>query len=223
MAEDAKIGYNYIAVNNLFNEVDEVATQTKRIVSKYLNEDLIDPMSKLWYAPEAKEFFNKFKGVVEDAEKKMDGAFQSFINNIDGAQEAWSKKTGGGEKAKVIQIQTEKIFLNTAKFKEQKDGNIYIDERGALNYAEGLSTLQQKMTNDLIDQQAELTEASLAFIGNNQAEDIQKCFEKVISSIGEIFDFLDKGDNSLKAEIIRVTEEYRNLALKIREELEGKK
>lgn len=222
MADEAKVGYNYVEMANLFTEVSNIATQTKRIVSKYLNDDLIDPMSKLWYAPEAREFFKKFQSVVRDAEEEMDGAFQSFVESIDRAQRSWSVKTKGGKTAKSVTIRTEKIFLYVAKFKEQRDGNVYIDERGALAFADGLNTIQQKLTNELVDQKAELTNASLAFIGNNQSEGVQKCFDRVMKSVGDIFDFLTKGDTSLRSEIIRVTDEYRNFALKVKAEMEEK-
>ena len=49
-----------------------------------------------------------------------------------------------------------------------------------------------------------------------------KCFDKVIKSIGDIFDFLTKGDTSLRSEIIRVTDEYRSFAIRIKEELDSK-
>ncbi|MBQ6539376.1 MAG: hypothetical protein IJL76_03780 [Bacilli bacterium] len=222
MAEEAKTGYNYVEMANLFTEVSNIATQTKRIVSKYLNDDLIDPMSKLWYAPEAREFFKKFQAVVREAEEEMDGAFQGFIDSLYKAQKAWSVKTKGGETAESITIRTEKIFLYIAKFKDQREGNIYIDEKGALTFVEGLNTIQQKLTNELMDQKADLTSAALAFVGNNQAEGIQKCFDKVVSSISDIFDFLTKGDTSLKSEIIRVTNEYRSFALRIKAEMEEK-
>ncbi len=223
MAEEAKTGYNYVEVANLFTEVSNVATQTKRIVSKYLNDDLIDPMSKLWYAPEAKEFFKRFQGVVKESEEEMDAAFQAFVDKLDLAQQSWSEKTKGGKTAKAVSIRTEKIFLNIAKFKDQRDGNIYIDEKGALVFADNLSTIQQKLTNELMDQKVELTNVALAFIGNNQSEGIQKCFDKILKSIGEIFDFLARGDTSLREEVIRVTDEYRAFALKIKEEMDSKK
>ena len=77
------------------------------------------------------------------------------------------------------------------------------------------------MTNDLMDHKAELSEAALAFVGNDQGLAVQKCFDSVVKSVSEIFDFLARGDNSLRAEIIRVSDEYRQFAQMIKEQMEN--
>ncbi len=222
MTEQGKTGYNYIEVANLFAKVLDVATETKSILSRYLNEEVIDPMSKLWYAPEAKEFFKSFQRTVAEEEKNIDKAFQFFVDKIDLAQHDWSEETEGGEVAEKVTVETEKIFLNVAKIKDQNDGNIYIAERSALNFAEGLTSLREKIVSDIKTQETLLKEASLAFIGDDQGAAIQKCFEGILKTISDIFDFLTTGENSLKETIISVTEEYRRFARRISEEMSSK-
>ena len=87
-----------------------------------------------------------------------------------------------------------------------------------MNFAEELDSIRQRLVNELTDQKLVLSEASVAFVGNDQGERIQSCFDEVLKSIGEIFDFLTRGDNSLKEEIIRVANEYKIFAEKIRDE-----
>ena len=222
MNEQGKTGYNYIEMANLFAKILDVAIETKSILSRYLNEEVIDPMSKLWYAPEAKDFFKSFQRTVADEEKNIDKAFQFFVDKIDLAQHDWSEETEGGEVAEKVTIETENIFLNVAKIKDQNDGNIYIAERSALNFAEGLTSLREKIVSDIKTQETLLKEASLAFIGDDQGAAIQKCFEDVLKTISDIFDFLTTGENSLKETIISVTEEYRRFARKISEEMNSK-
>ncbi len=216
-----KTGYNYEEITNLFNKINDIANDTKSILSKYLNEEVIDHVSIFWCAPEAKHFFKSFQKTVNNEEKNIDKAFQSLVDKIDLVQKNWSITTEGGEISEKINIQTNSIFLNVAKIKEQCNGNIFIKEKEALSFAESLTSLRETIIDDIKNQETLLKEASIAFMGNDQGIAIQSCFEKVLKTVDNIFDFLTVGDNSLKQTVIDATNEYRRCAKMLADEMNG--
>lgn len=221
MADGAMTGYNYKEMTGLTAEVSRVAANTKKVIQACLDDDIVEPMSKLWFAPEAKEFFTKFGETVTKSGEEMKKAFETFDKNIEEAQKAWSEKTGGGNTGSIIGLPTMELKINVGAFKESDGGNIVLYEKQAIAFAESLDGVQKKLSKSIEEQRTELSKAVTAFLGHEQGEAVNKCFDGVLTAVGTIFTYLSVGENSLSGQIKKAAETYKKMAEQVRSEMEN--
>ena len=221
MAEDAMTGYNFQEVAGLGAEVLKVAKNTQKAVQDCLDNDIVEPMSKLWYAPEAKEFFTKFQATVEKSGEEMQKAFNTFNTNVSGAQDAWSTKTGGGQKGNVTEISGLPLKVNVGAFKDSDGGNIVLYEKQAISFADSLDGVQKQLSAKIAEQRQDLSKAVTSFLGHDQGEAVNKCFDSVLVAVGSIFTYLAVGENSLKGQIKEAAESYKKMAEEIKSGMES--
>ncbi len=218
---DAMTGYNFQEIVGLSAEVNRVAQNTKKVIQTCLDDDIVEKMSKLWYAPEAKEFFAKFGETVTASGEEMKKAFTTFTENISKAQDAWSEKTGGGRKGTVLPVPNLSLKINTGAFRDNDGGNIVLYEKQAIAYADSLDAIQKKLSQSIEEQRQDLTRAVTSFLGHEQGEAVNKCFDGVLTAVGSIFTYLSVGDNSLKGQIIKAADTYKKMAEEIRSGMES--
>ncbi len=213
--EEDRLGYNHIEIGKIHDEVDTIAKATAKAIEDAMGTDIVQPMSTMWYAPEAVEFFTEFKKTVEAAAGTLTEAFNGFITNVNNAQTAWSDKTGGGAKTEVQAIGNLSITIDISSIKEEDNGSIMLYKSKALAHADSLAAVQTRLTKAIADQKAALENLNQAFLGGGQGAAVEHCFEVVLGVIAQIFDFLTKGQNSLQEQIKAAAETYSKMAEEI--------
>jgi hypothetical protein len=209
---DDQFGYNHIEIGKIHDEVDTIGKATAKAIEDVMSTDIVQPMSTLWYAPEAIEFFTSFKGTVEAAAMTLTSAFNGFIVNVNSAQQAWSEKTGGGKQTPVEPIGTLTITIDISSIKDENAGSIVLYTTKARAHADSLTAIQAKLEKAIADQKAALENLNQAFLGGGQGAAVEHCFEVVLAAIAQIFDFLTKGQNSLQNQINAAADTYTKMA-----------
>ena len=212
---DDQLGYNHIEIGKIHDEVDTIAKATAKAIEDAMSTDIVQPMSTMWYAPEAITFFTQFKKTVEDAAGTLTEAFNGFITNVNNAQTAWSKKTGEGATTHVEEIGNLSITIDISSIKEEDSGSIMLYKTKALGHADSLGTVQTRLSKAIADQKTALENLNQAFLGGGQGAAVEHCFEVVLGAIAQIFDFLTKGENSLQGQIKAAAETYTKMAEEI--------
>ena len=220
-AGDTMTGYNFNEMSGLGNEINTIVKATEKDIQASIDADICEPMAKLWFAPEAKQFFQEFGKTVEESGNQVEKAFETFLKNVELAQDKWSEKTGGGRKGYLGSVPNCKLKVNVSMFKESDGGNVVLYERQAISYADGLKAVQDSLTKKIEGHKGELTKAVTSFLGDGQGEAVNKCFDGVLTAVGTIFDYLSVGDNSLAGQIKKAAETYKKMAEEVKTGMEN--
>ena len=203
-------GYNCQEVNALRDVINSTAESSGSTIVDRLHTDIVVPMSTVWYAPEAVEFFNKFAEVVKASGQAITDYFDQFRAAVEEAGKNWAENTDG-EIPNLPAIDTVELTLSVSEISKDNNGNVTIDETQANSIASKLGEVESSIKSDLEKLAANLN-AETAFIGGNQASSLESCFQKVSGEVHRIFSFLTEGDNSLQSQINAAVIKYQEVS-----------
>ena len=167
-------------------------------------------MSTVWYAPEAKEFFEGLATTVRATGEGITKAFDTFRAAVQAAGEEWAENTGG-ERPSLSPIDNVELALNVSDIQESNAGNVTIDGTQASTIASRLTEVQENIKSDLQSLAAKLS-AESAFIGQGQASAVEQCFVTVSGEIYKIFSYLTEGEDSLQGQINKAVKKYQDVS-----------
>lgn len=206
-------GYNCENINALRDVINSTASRAGAGIVERLHSDIIVPMSSVWYAPEAIEFFEGFAATVKASGENITAAFDAFRNAIESAGKNWAENTGG-EMPSLPAIDAVELELNVSEIQPENGGNVTIDEGQATAIAGSLAEVEAGIKTDL-ENLAEGLNAETAFIGHGQADALQICFIQLSGELHKIFRYLTEGENSLQGQINKAVQKYVDVSLSI--------
>ena len=209
-------GYNAENVNALREVINSTAASTGTTICDDLKAGVITPMSTVWYAPEAVEFFEGFAASVAETGTAITEAFDGFRASIQSAGEYWAENTGGDAPV-LAEIDAVELNLDVSAIQPNNAGNVVIDEEAANSVAGTLEGVEETIKTNLSGLAANL-DAATAFMGHDQATALQELFVKVSESVAGIFKYLTEGDNNLKSQIEAAAQKYADVATNIHSE-----
>lgn len=203
-------GYNCEEVQNLREVINQTATQSANDIIETLHNSIIVPMSSVWYAPEAVTFFEGFQADVRNIGKTITQAFDGFRQFVQDAGTSWAENTKGAAPS-LSPIDLVELNLSVSEIQPDNNGNITIDGSRATTIANSLSQVEEEIKAKL-QQRAGNLSAETAFIGGNQSQSLQNCFETVAGAVHHAFRCLTEGDNALQTQINKAVEKYSQIA-----------
>jgi hypothetical protein len=204
-------GYNQAEVENLRDVINSTAQAASTGIVDRLHTEIIVPMSKAWYAPEAQTFFQEFATVVANSGENIKNAFDLFKNCVQEAGSNWAENTGG-QAPVLANLDDVTLNLSVSEILEKDDaGNVGIIDSSAEAVVNTLATVEDEIKSDLQSLAANLN-AETAFLGGSQASAIQECFVKVSGEIHKIFSYLATGDDSLVNVLNACRKKYTDVA-----------
>lgn len=207
------IGYDCEQINALRDVINSTAQQAGNGIVERLHGGIVVPMSSVWYAPEAVEFFEGFASDVKKAGEKITAAFDAFRGAVEGAGEIWAENTGG-EAPSLAAIDNVDLDLNVSDIQPKLGNAVVIDKEQATTIASNLTEVEEGIKSDL-ENLAQNLNAESAFIGHGQADALQTCFVEVSGAIHKLFKNLTEGKNNLQSQINKSAEKYSNLSIKL--------
>lgn len=207
-------GYNSQNIAALRDVIDRTAQSVAEKVVTRLHDEIIRPISEVWHAPEAVDFFTKFAETVKGTGQNIRDIFDSFRKAVEQAGSIWAENTGG-EAPTLGAISDVNLELPVREIQvKDSAGNVGIDEAAANKIANNLTNVEEEIKSDMEAVANEL-DASTAFLGHGQAEAVAECFIKINLEIHLIFKFLTEGDLSLQAQIISAAKKYGDVSVGI--------
>ena len=88
-------GYNATEVEALADVISSTAQKAGEGIVERLHNEIVVPMSSVWYAPEAQEFFQKFSETVASAGENITAAFDAYRQAVQDAGKNWAENTKG--------------------------------------------------------------------------------------------------------------------------------
>lgn len=203
-------GYNCEQVNALRDVINSTAQQAGQNIVERLHSDIIVPMSTVWYAPEAVDFFNGFAQTVKASGENITQAFDAYRGAVESAGKNWAENTGG-EVPSLPTIDTVDLTLNVSDIQPENAGNVTIEEGQASQIASKLGEVEEGIKADL-ENLANNLDAESAFIGHGQGEALKQCFVTVSGELHKIFKYLTDGEESLQGQINKAVQKYQEVS-----------
>lgn len=206
-------GYNCQKINELRDVINSRAQQAGNGIVERMHNEIIVPMSTVWYAPEAVEFFGGLAETVRACGQGITQAFDAFRDAVQQAGTNWAENTGG-EVPMLTSIDAVELNLNVSDIQPDNNGNVTIDEAQANTIAANLTEVEASIKSDLEAFAANLN-AETAFIGHGQGSALQECFTRISGEIHKIFKYLTEGEDSLQSQIRKAVEKYQTVSTSI--------
>ncbi len=203
-------GYNCAQVNALRDVINNTAQQSSQNIVERLHNEIIVPMSTVWYAPEAVEFFNGFANTVKATGEAITKAFDNYRAAVEDAGQYWAENTHG-EAPSLPAIDNVDLTLNVSDIQPDNAGNVTIDEGGANQIAGRLAEVEDGIKSDL-ENLANNLDAESAFIGHGQSDALRECFVTVSGELHKIFKYLTDGEESLQGQINKAVQKYQEMS-----------
>ena len=204
-------GYNCQKVTELGTKINNCAQNAAKTIVERLHNDIIVPMSTVWYAPEAIDFFSGFVSTVLSSGENIRSAFDAYRLAVQQAGENWAANTGG-ESPVLAEVQHISMILSISEIQgSTESGDVIIDEGQANAIAANLGEVEEGIKSDLEIIANEL-DAETAFIGHGQGAALKDCFVRVSGEIHKIFKYLTDGEDSLQGQINKAAQKYQEVS-----------
>src|SRR5699024_9837438 len=132
----------------LADVINNTAQKAGEGITERLHDEIVVPMSTVWYAPEAQEFFQKFAETVASAGQNITEAFDAYRKADQSAGENWAENTKGV--APVLKpVDTVTLNLNISDIQKENAVNVTLDEEPAESIARTLSDVEANIKYDL--------------------------------------------------------------------------
>lgn len=201
-------GYNEQAVVDLRDVINNTAQSTKDVIIEELTNGVITPMSTVWYAEEAQEYFAGFAENVKSSGTTIKEVFDGFRANVQKTGEDWAEATGAESTPTLSELDDVVLELNVDAIEAKNAaGDRSLDEDGVDTVIGSLEGVEETIKSRLSGLAQDL-DASTAFLGHGQGESVQNCFVKVAESVHKIFEYLLIGDDALEGALSKYKEKY---------------
>lgn len=172
----AMTGFDPALVSGSIIKVKDAYNDLVAALGTEMQINFVDPMTNYWACPDAQTFFvRNFKPAIDDLLQQSHVIFESVVNSMNSAGQAWARQTGATWSIKSFGGALKTI--DVSNIKENINGVRGVDEEQANSTAERLNTIASNA-------EAALTKASLAvqncgFIGRDQEQ-------RLLNSLGTI-------------------------------------
>lgn len=204
----AMIGFDPEVVNKSIGSVKTAYTSLMDALGTRMQNDFIGGMQDKWCCKQAQNFFNNaFKPAVDQLINSSNQTFQSVVNSMNSAAQAWASQTDSSYSPQSFQTITK--TMDTSGILENIGGTRGIDKDNATTVANKLPSIAQDAKTALTNAQNAVQ--NCGFIGGSQASNL-------INSLGVIKTNIDNATTQITTE----TESAINKTVESYSDTEGK-
>lgn len=206
----ALTGFDPSIVNTSINSVKSAYAELIQALQNDTQTKFVGGMKDNWACNEAQRFFREsFKPAIDDLIKGSDDVFESVVNSMNSAAQAWAERTESSYSTVSFSRSNGKVSVD--EIQENIGGVRGVDEANANQVA--TSTLQQvvQASSSALDQ-AKSAVQSCGFIGGDQAANLSNALETIKSRINEAVNELS---NQTKTAIGQTVTSYGDIRSKV--------
>lgn len=213
----AVYGYNREEIQQLRTQVTDVAESLANSIKEKFQNQFVNPMGDIWYAPEAITWFDSFKETLDSLSTPLINYFNGYLEALQAAANAWAQTTGG-EQIVIAEIPSQvfSLSINSIDYSAIKSENANHDQGIEVDQAQQICSGNlpaiQTLLNEELSAYSSRIEAETSFLGGGQAEAVQRCFGQIAELIKNLFNELTEGENSLPAAITSYINKYKETA-----------
>lgn len=204
-------GFDLAKINAIGGIIDQQAESFNSTITDKFQSQLVEAMTPVWYAPEAREWFQTFASGLYEQGVEIQKLFNKFCDICEENANIWIQATAGSAgselKANLGDVTPINLTIDVEKYPIDNDGVVGIREAEAQAVADSMPNLQQEITEYLAECSQNLKEQT-GFLGHGQDEAVTNLFGRVNEAISKIFSFISEGPNSLKTAIELAIQKY---------------
>lgn len=177
-------GFDPELVHNCISQEQKAYETIIGALGDNMQSSFVDKMGTLWACNQAQTFFNSsFKPAIDETIKSCTKTFESVINSINSAGQAWAQQTDSSYSPQSFNAISKTI--DTSVIQENIGGIRGIDLEAATATVTGLAAVQTALGTALA--LAKSAVQNSGFIGQNQAESLISSLNTISNRINELF------------------------------------
>lgn len=197
-ATQTVLGFNKEQIVEYRNSIEKVSQDTRVNITDSIRDQIVIPVSTLWYQPDAVTYFEELKGEINKVAQEVTDIFNRYLDTVKSSAQSWAENTGA-EVPALPSIENIEMSLDVSSIKPHDErNNIIINTTEVSNrIIARLPEIHQTILTNLNPLKDKLS-ADAAFLGAGQADVVEGCFNKVIELIGQTFEKISGGEGSIK-------------------------
>lgn len=171
-------GFDPQVVNQAIGGVKNAYSKMAQDLSTDVQNQFVNTMEQVWCSPEGIEFMqNKFQPVMKNLNTSIDQTFESVVNSMNSAGQAWAQTTGGAEYSPQTFESTMQNIDVSGMRNAAPDGTVGIDKELAQQYAQKFQALITQAIDALTEARNSVTNSG--FVGGEQEANLNNSLETI--------------------------------------------
>lgn len=212
--EDTAVGYNDAKCKEIDAGIEDCHQQIVTIIKEEIEQEIVAPMSKAWYAEDAVDYMTEFKGNTARISDDIQKIFQNFRDQMQSDIDNWNTQTHGTQ----LQAVSEKtVDIDVSAMQPvDGDGNRYITNTIATDVvtwiANCLKGVNERGTQVIADHEI------ASYIEERQNDAANTALQQVLLAVEAVLVYLIVGPNAIAVVTAGKQQEYTATAQRNAEE-----
>lgn len=215
--EDTAVGYNDAKCKEIDAGIEDCHQQIVTIIKEEIEQEIVAPMSKAWYAEDAVNYMTEFKGNTARISDDIQKIFQNYRDQMQSDIDNWNTQTQNPSGTQLQPVSEKTVDIDVSAMQPvDGDGNRYITNTIATDVvtwiANCLKGVNERGTQVIADHEI------ASYIGERQNDAANTALQQVLLAVEAVLAYLIVGPNAIAVVTAGKQQEYTATAQRNTEE-----
>ena len=215
--EDTAVGYNDTKCKEIDAGIEDCHQQIVTIIKEEIEQEIVAPMSKAWYAEDAVNYMTEFKGNTARISDDIQKIFQNYRDQMQSDIDNWNTQTQNPSGTQLQPVSEKTVDIDVSAMQPvDGDGNRYITNTIATDVvtwiANCLKGVNERGTQVIADHEI------ASYIGERQNDAANTALQQVLLAVEAVLAYLIVGPNAIAVVTAGKQQEYTATAQRNTEE-----
>ena len=215
--EDTAVGYNDTKCKEIDAGIEDCHQQIVTIIKEEIEQEVVTPISKAWYAEDAVDYMTEFKNNTARISDDIQKIFQNFRDQMQSDIDNWNTQTHNTSGTQLQDVSEKTVDIDVSAMQPtDSEGNRYISLSIATDVvtwiANCLKDVNERGTQVIADHEI------ASYIGEKQNDAANNALQQVLLAVEAVLVYLIVGDNAIAVVTAGKQQEYTTTAQRNTEE-----
>ena len=215
--EDTAVGYNDTKCKEIDAGIEDCHQQIVTIIKEEIEQEVVTPISKAWYAEDAVEYMKEFQLNTRNISDDIQKIFQNFRDQMQSDIDNWNTQTQNPSGTQLQDVSEKTVDIDVSAMQPtDSEGNRYISLSIATDVvtwiANCLKGVNERGTQVIADHEI------ASYIGEKQNDAANSALQQVLIAVEAVLVYLIVGDNAISVVTAGKQQEYTTTAQRNTEE-----
>ena len=205
--EDTAVGYNDTKCKEIDVGIEECYQEIVTIIKEAIEQEIVTPMSKAWYAEDAVEYMKEFRANTIRISDDIQKIFQNFRDQMQSDIDNWNTQTKNPSGTQLQDVSEKTVDIDVSAMQPvDGEGNRYISNTIATDVVTWVANCL-KVVNDRGTQV--IADHSIgSYIGEKQNDAANAALQAVLLAVEGVLVYLIVGENAIAVVTAGKQQEY---------------
>ena len=209
--EDTAVGYNDTKCKEIDAGIEDCHQQIVTIIKEEIEQEVVTPISKAWYAEDAVEYMKEFQLNTRNISDDIQKIFQNFRDQMQSDIDNWNTQTQNPSGAQLADISQKQVDIDVSSVQAtDSEGNRYI----ANTIDSDVNVLTAGCLKNIATRGGQtISEHAIgSYIGEKQNDAANKALFEILVAVEGVLSYLTIGDNAIVVVIAEKKQSYTTTA-----------